>query len=137
MSKSKGTRVERELIYMFYDTGLWMAFRAAGSGSIHLPCPDLIAGNGKRVLAIECKAVGKGSRYLDEQQIKELLEFSRKFGAEPWIGIRYDNLKWFFLNPENLGKSKKGTSFISLEVAQKNGLKFDELIGLFKQKKLY
>ena len=107
MSKKKGTRAERELIHMFFNSNEWMAVRAAGSGSVPLPCPDLIAGNGKRRLAIECKALSEPKKYFKEKEIQELIEFSEKFGAEAWIGIRFDKIGWFFLEPNKLQKSKK------------------------------
>ena len=56
-SKKKGTRAERELIHMFFKSEPWASVRVAGSGSMPFPCPDLVAGNGKRVLAIECKSL--------------------------------------------------------------------------------
>jgi len=135
-SKSKGTRLERELIHMFYDTKLFMAFRAAGSGSIPLPCPDLIAGGKGRVLAIECKAIKKNRRYLDKKQLEDLDAFGGLFGAETWVGVRFNNEEWYFLKTNHLGRSKNNIPFISLELAKNKGLQFRELIGEFKQNKL-
>ena len=125
--KSKGSRTEMELFHMLWQVG-FATLRCAGSGSTPMPCPDLIAGNGNRVLAIECKSGKKGKRYIDNQQIKELKEFARKFGAEPWIGMRYDNLEWFFLNPDDLDRSKGGNYAVSLKLINRKGLVFNELI---------
>ncbi len=135
MSKAKGSRTERELINMFYDTGTHIALRAAGSGSTPLPAPDLLVGGKGRVLAIECKA-GKDSRYIKKDQISELLEFSTRFGAEPWIGVRFDRLGWQFVKIENLRISKGGNYFIDKEITTKNGISFQELTGVYKQEKL-
>jgi len=129
--KSKGSRTERELFHMLWQAG-FATLRCAGSGSTPMPCPDLIAGNGSRVLAIECKSGKKGKRYIDNQQIKELKEFARKFGAEPWVGMRYDNLDWFFLNPDDLEKSRGGNYAVSLKLVNGKGLVFNELIGKFR-----
>lgn len=134
--KGKGSRAERELLYMFYKTGRWIGTRAAGSGRIPIPCPDIIAGNGKRVLAIECKSVKAKRKYFNDEQLKELKKFSKRFGAEPWIGIKFNNKGWYFLKPKDLGKSKGRHLFVSLDLAIKKGLRFEELIGLFKQLKL-
>ena len=68
MSKKKGSRTERELFYLFYESS-WMPIRVAGSGSTPIPAPDLLVGNGKRVLAIECKAI-KGTKKYFEQHHK-------------------------------------------------------------------
>src|SRR3989344_9493965 len=111
MSKAKGSRLERELINKFFQEENFIALRAAGSGSTPLPCPDLLVGGNGRVLAIECKG-GKGSRYIKKTQIEELLQFSKRFGAEPWVGARFDNNPWFFIQIENLKQSKTGNNFV-------------------------
>lgn len=135
-SKAKGSRLERELMNKFFDTGDYIALRAAGSGSTPLPCPDLLVGGKGRVLAIECKG-GKGSRYIDNKQIEELKEFAKRFGAEAWLGARFDNTEWLFLTIDNLKKSKTGNNFVvDLKLAKLKGIKFEELIGKFKQEKL-
>lgn len=134
-TKRKGTRAERELAHMFWDTG-WASIRVAGSGSMPVPSPDILAGNGKRALAIECKSIKKTSKYLHKDEIEQLKEFSSRFGAEAWLGVRFDNIGWFFLDLEKLGKTKKGNYNIPLDLAKKEGLKFDELIGKYRQKRL-
>jgi Holliday junction resolvase len=126
MSKAKGARAERELQRMFHEKNFGTV-RVAGSGSATIPAPDLLVGNGSRVLAIECKSLKNDKKYITKEQIKELKEFARRFGAEPWLGIRFDNKGWYFLKHEDFKKSEK--SFImSLELARKKGLSFDELI---------
>jgi Holliday junction resolvase len=125
--KSKGSRAERELLSLFWSNGFG-GYRSAGSGSTLLPSPDLLVGNGKRYLAIECKSSKSKAKYLEIEQIKELIEFSKKFGAEPWIGLRFNNIGWYFIQPHRLEKTKNGTLIASLNVLQKEGLKFEELI---------
>jgi len=134
-SKNKGSRAERELFHMFWDQKGWAGLRVAGSGSTSLPASDLLVGNGSRILAIECKS-GKGRRDIKEKQIEELKEFSKLFGAEPWVGVRFDNTPWHFLELKHLGKSKGGNYFVSPKVIVKKGIKFEELIGKYKQKRL-
>ena len=63
-SKIKGSRTERELVQLFQNTGNWSAIRVAGSGLTKNPNPDVLAGNGKRYLALECKATKKTWLYL-------------------------------------------------------------------------
>lgn len=128
-TKAKGTRAERELLHKFYNTGSWIAVRAAGSGSIPLPCPDILAGNSNRKLAIECKSIKGKSYYFDKKEIKELIDFSTKFGAEAWIGVRFDNRGWYFLPAHELNLSKKNqVPSINFKNAELKGLKFEELI---------
>ena len=126
-TKAKGSRAERELLTMFWENN-FAGYRAAGSGSTPLPSPDLLVGNGKRYLAIECKSLKTKAKYLEEKQIKELIEFSKKFGAEPWVGLRFNNIGWYFIQPHILEKSKKGSLIASLDILQKSGLSFNDLI---------
>jgi len=60
MNKAKGSRAERELLAMFWENNFG-GYRSAGSGSTPLPSPDILVGNGKKYLAIECKSI-KGNR---------------------------------------------------------------------------
>lgn len=125
--KSKGIGAERELIHLFWSRN-WASIRVAGSGSSRYPSPDVLAGNGNRRIAIECKSSSETVKYLTAKEVSELEEFSRIFGAEPWIGMRFNDMRWYFLSLEDLKNS--GNSFsISIELAKKKGLEFDELIG--------
>jgi Holliday junction resolvase len=126
-SKSKGTRLERELFHKFWETGKFMPLRIAGSGSTTLPSVDLLIGGQGRYLAIECKAIKQGKKYISEERIKELKDFSKKFGAEHWLAIRFNNQPWYFIKIEDLEQT--GTNYVvSLELVKKKGLLFDELI---------
>ena len=127
-NKGKGSRLERELIKMFFDTGDFAALRVAGSGSTPLPAPDLLVGGKGKVFAIECKS-GKKRRYIDPEQINELLEFAAKFGAEPWIGVRFNNNGWHFLDVKSLHISKGGNYAVDLKLALEKGISFNELIA--------
>lgn len=133
--KNKGSRTERELLHMFFEHG-WSCIRTAGSGSTSELSTDLIAGKKGRVLAIECKS-GKRDvkRYLQKEQIEGLKQFSKTFGAEAWIGLRYDNEDWWFLRPEHLEKVGKNYA-INLKLARAKGINFKELIGVYKQGRL-
>lgn len=135
MSKKKGGRLERELFHLLYESG-WSPIRVAGSGSVPVPSADIIAGKAGRVVAIECKS-GKSPRYINKKQIQELQEFADKFGAEPWVGARFDNIEWFFLELHNLKSTKTGNNFVvDINLAKKKGIKFDELLGKYKQVRL-
>lgn len=111
---------------MFWDSG-WACLRTAGSGSTSLPAPDLLVGNATRVLAIECKS-GKGEyRYIDNNQVQELKIFAEKFGAEPWVGARFDGKGWFFIKAHELTSSGKNF-VVSKKEAYEKGLRFEKLI---------
>lgn len=125
--KSKGMDAERELIHLFWGAGRWSAVRVAGSGAIKYPCPDVLAGNGLRKLAVECKSTKKRRRYLTGKEVEELIFFAKQFGAEPWIGVRFNGIKWFFLGVDELARTKNGF-VVSEDLARKKGLLFEQLI---------
>lgn len=127
MSKTKGSKAERELFRMLWDSG-WSVVRSAGSGCAHLPSPDLVAGNTERVIAVECKSVKADRKYFYQDEIDQLKEFSSRFGAEPWIGVRFDKLGWWFVHTDSLEKSSGNSFLISLDFAKEKGLSFEELI---------
>lgn len=128
MSKKKGSKAERELYHLLWELG-WASIRVAGSGCTTRPSPDLISSNGKRVLAIECKAVKGHRKYLHEDQMEELKFFSKGFGAEPWIGVRFNNLGWSFIHLKDLPKSKGKMYYVTREIMKKNGLTLEKLIN--------
>jgi len=124
--KSKGINAERELVHLFQQNE-WSAVRIAGSGSSKYPSPDVLASNNQRKVAIECKTLKRGKKYLTEIEIGQLREFSFKFGTESWIGMKFKGQPWYFLNLEDLEKTGKNLA-ISVELARKKGLNFEELI---------
>ncbi len=130
MSKKKGSRTERELLHLFWESG-WFCIRMAGSGSMPLPCPDLISGKSGRSLAIECKSgKGKQRRYITKEQINDLEKFSKGFGAEPWIGVRLDGMPWSFLKIVGLGRSNgAGNYYFDKNLILEEGICFEELIN--------
>ncbi|NQU78249.1 Holliday junction resolvase [Candidatus Woesearchaeota archaeon] len=128
--KSKGINAERELIHLFWQNG-WTACRVAGSGSIKYPCPDIIAGNNVRKMAIECKVTKNIRQYFSKKQIGELIEFANRFGAEPWTAVKFNNVAWYFLTIEDLNKSGENYS-TSIQNSKRKGFSFDELVNINK-----
>lgn len=125
--KSKGIAAERELIHKFWKEG-WAAIRIAGSGSTKYPSPDVLAGNNLRKIAIECKVTSSTKQYFSNKEIKELKEFSKIFGAEAWVGIKFNRDKWYFFHIMDLENT--GANFaISHEKAKIMGLLFEDFIG--------
>ena len=124
--KQKGSNAERELVRLFWGNN-WAAIRVAGSGSSRFPCPDVIARNNNRTIAVECKSTKSTSKYIEKDEIAQLTEFSRVFGAEPWIGFRFSKQEWLFIPPENL-RETAGHVVVSLTEAKSLGLSFSELV---------
>lgn len=126
MSKRKGSNAERELIKLFWSRS-WGAVRVAGSGSMRFPSPDVLAGNKTRRLAIEVKTTKEDKKYFSRDEIKQLLNFALYFGAEPWLGVKFPNKKWSFMNPEDLEQTKTQVVF---KENSKKLLSFEELLGI-------
>jgi Holliday junction resolvase len=127
--KRKGINAERELIHKFWENS-WTAIRVAGSGSTKYPSPDIIAANISRKLAIEAKVTKQDKKYFTKQDIDQINVFSKKFGAEAWLAVKFNNQGWFFLPPSEIDKTKEGFVF-SLKKAKSKGLSFNELLNQF------
>lgn len=125
-AKTKGSNAEREIIHAFWEAG-WAALRVAGSGSVKYPVPDIIAGNGIRKIAIECKACKSTSKYFEKKEIEELKWFSQIFGAEAFVSIKFNNKGTYFLKIEDL--IEKNKSYLAdLDIVSKKGKKFIEFV---------
>ena len=125
--KAKGTRGERELVKFFNESG-WACIRTPGSGSSSYPSPDILAGNAIRRVAIECKMTKEKKKYFDNAEIAQLQEFSQKFGAESWIGVKFGREQWYFMMLEDLENTGNCLA-ASLEQAKRKGLTATELLG--------
>jgi Holliday junction resolvase len=126
-AKAKGTGAERHLIHQCWEHG-WAAVRVAGSGATKYPAPDIIAGNGIRRIAIEVKATAGTSQYITKEQVAQLNAFCRQFGAEAWIGVRFDNKGWYFVSTEEL-RETSAAFVLDYEKASAIGMSFEEMLG--------
>ncbi len=132
--KSKGYRFERELVHMLWKSG-FAAIRSPASGSMSYPVPDIIAGNGRRYIAIEVKMRANLPVYIPKEDVDNLVKFSEVFGAEPFIAVRIPNEGWRFLCLNDLKRTKNGYK-VDDDVFY-SGLEFDELVGNMRQKRLF
>lgn len=130
MSRAKGSEAERELVHRFWAVPGWSAHRVAGSGSSTYPSPDIIAGSAERKLGIECKASSKAVQYLSAEQLGQLCTFCERFGAEPWLALRFPRADWLFVRPNALDWSGSAWA-ISRAKAAEVGLDFS---GLLRQR---
>jgi len=139
---SSGVRAERDLVHRFWEAGFAVLRAPASGGGTILPRPDLIAGSAKRnkFFVLEIKTVGKNILYINEEQIKALIEFAERIGFEPYVGVKFKKKRkdFYFLRvPNQLDKVRNGTNYkISFISASSNGISFGELIGDFHQEKL-
>ena len=126
--KSKGINAERDLVHKFWATSGWSAVRVAGSGSMKYPSADVLATNKLRKLAIECKTSNNKIRYLPKEAIEQLKIFADRFGAEPWIAIRFKGYEWYFISLDDMIESDK-SFVIDINTAKSKGLLFEEVVG--------
>lgn len=127
-NKSRGSSAERDLIHKFWSES-WAAMRAAGSGSSQFPSPDIIASNNIRKVAIEAKVTIQKKKYFTKKEIAELKYFSEKFGAEPWVAVKFPQKKWFFVLLEDLEETNASFA-VDIPLAERKGLTFEEFIAL-------
>lgn len=126
-AKARGSAAERELLHALYDAG-WGAVRAAGSGSIPLEVPDIIAGSNGRVIAVEVKVCGNTRQYFSYTEVVDLRAFCERIGCEAWVGVKFLRRGWYFVPAQTLLSS--GKNFVlSYEDAQERGRSIEQLIG--------
>ncbi|MBT4604414.1 hypothetical protein HOC01_02140 [archaeon] len=126
--KAKGINAERDLIHKFHALS-WSAVRIAGSGSTRYPAPDLLAGNGHRRIAIEAKSTADSRKYFSHEDIDQLRTFSRNFGCEFWLAVKFQGENWTFFHPEDLQETK--TAFVAtVQLSERIGLNLSELLAV-------
>ncbi len=132
-TKSKGSNAERDLLHRFWQHN-WACVRTAGSGSMKYDAPDLLVSNRKRILAIECKATKSQHQYFTKEEIFALRSFSHLFGAEPFVGVKFNGMPWSFLPANHLQETQKSFC-LSRANAEKDAYDFDALIAEKEEKK--
>ncbi|MBM4241245.1 MAG: Holliday junction resolvase [Euryarchaeota archaeon] len=131
----KGTKEERDLVQMFWDSNFAAMRAPASGGATKKPLPDVIAGNGSVYFAIEVKSSSQDRIYIDSGKILGLREFSDIFGAKPYIGVKFRRKKWIFIKLDDLETTKNENYKLDKDLALKKGIELDELIGKDKQVK--
>jgi Holliday junction resolvase len=126
-AKSRGSAGERDIVHSFWDAD-WAAFRAAGSGSVKYPVPDVIAGNAARKLAIEAKITTADAKYFTRKEVEELQFFCNRFGCEAWIAVRFFRKPWRFLAIEDV-RQTDASYVVTIDDAERKGLTFEQLVG--------
>ena len=84
---AKGANFERKIVSDFWAHG-WASMRAAGSGTISFPVPDVIAVKDGRIIAVECKTTSKDRLSL-KKEILEMKTFMDICKGEAYIAIKF------------------------------------------------
>ena len=136
MSKT-GSVEERDLVNKLWDAGFAAMRAPASGGATKRPLPDVLAGNGKLYLAIEVKSTRQDHIYIDNEKIKNLIEFSEIFGATAYVGAKFIRKPWRFIKLEDLHITRSGNYRVNTDLAFSEGLDFEEITGGTKQTKLF
>ena len=129
-NKSKGSRVERELLDIFTKNS-WRSVRVAGSGvNDDSPCDLIAAKTGRKGFTIEVKSSKKSTVYIKKEQIEDFMLFSNIIGLKPVIALRFNHEGWLFLDPKHLKDTGKYWA-ASIENAKQNGFRFSEFFEKF------
>ncbi|MFA5888041.1 MAG: hypothetical protein WC852_05020, partial [Candidatus Nanoarchaeia archaeon] len=83
----------------------------------------------KRLLAIECKAIGDNAKYFEPEELEQLAQFAAFMGAEPWFAMRFNREDWFFIHLNDVRQTEGGSFVISKEFAKEKGKRFSSLIS--------
>jgi len=125
-AKAKGSRYERELVQKFWDAGFGVMRAPTSGGATSRALPDIVAGNGKVYYAIEVKMKKELPIYIREEQVEEIKEFSRRFGAKAFIAVKLPYKEWRFVPVELL--SKNGKNYRVSEEEYLKGLRLEDLL---------
>jgi len=126
-SKTKGYRYERELVRRFWEAGFGVIRAPTSGGATSRALPDIVAGNGRVYYAIEVKMRRKLPVYIQEEQVEEIREFSRRFGAKAFIAVKLPYKEWRFVPLSILCRNGKNYKVGRGEYLK--GLKLEDLLG--------
>lgn len=119
----RGFKEERELVNRLEKLG-FAVLRAPASGSgTKSDRPDILAGRKGLYIALEVKTTSRRILYVNSESLDQLVRFSDKFGANPYIAVKFkrSGRGWLLLKPGDLEKSCKRYK-ITLEEACRRGI---------------
>ena len=125
----RGVREERELVNLLDKLG-FAVLRAPASGSrTRLDRPDILAGRRGFIVALEVKSTSKKALYVRGESIAQLKRFSERFGAKPFLAVKfkYSRVGWLLIDAESIKIEGKGFR-LTFEDAVKRGLTPEALV---------
>ena len=129
----RGIREERELVKLLDRLG-FAVVRAPASGSrTKLDRPDILAGRRGFIIALEVKTSSRETLYLRRESVEQLVRFSEKFGAKPFMAVKFKGRRkgWMLVEVEKLKETGKGFKLTFTDV-----LRFGETLETLVTKKL-
>ncbi len=132
MTKKSGIAAERKLVNLFWEHD-FAAIRipASGAGGKKFPKPDIIAGNGQNYYAFEVKISDLDKIYLWNDEIQELISFSKHFGCIPYVAVKFKKKSrdWIFFRISDLRQTASGNYKIEFDIDFPKGIDFSSLIS--------
>ncbi|MHA1223549.1 MAG: Holliday junction resolvase Hjc [Candidatus Heimdallarchaeaceae archaeon] len=133
MTKKRASDYERMLVNRFWDNGFAVMRAPSSSGTKKMPRPDIFVGSAKKKLmfSIEIKTSRQNVFYVQESQIKGLLEFTKRMGGKAYLAVKFVGKRMDFLFlavPDSLTKSKGGSYRVDIETLKEKGIDFSSLI---------
>ncbi|RLI35003.1 Holliday junction resolvase [Candidatus Bathyarchaeota archaeon] len=125
----KGVKEERELVKILDRLG-FAVLRAPASGSrTKLDRPDIVAGRRGLIIALEVKTTSRERLYLRKESIEQLIRFSDRFGAKPFLAVKFKRKRrgWLLVEVGSLEKTEKGFK-INFKEALENGFPPETLV---------
>lgn len=123
---NKGANAERELIKILDGLG-FAVLRVAGSGVNPLPCPDVVALLGGKIIAFECKARKGNYLSVKKEQLGEEVGWAEKAGAKFLVAWKVPNKGWLFVDKKVFRLAGK-SYMLSLEEAKNSAITFEDLL---------
>jgi Holliday junction resolvase len=123
---NKGTRTERELFNKLWEKGYGVMRSPASGGARKHQQPDILFSDGDMLFAVECKSTSKKRVYIEKKEIKDLLEFCKRFGSMALIGLRFDREDWVIIDPGNLVDTGGKNFRADKERAMKKGIDLEK-----------
>ena len=77
---------------------------------------------------MEVKVVNGVKKYFTGQEIRDLNYFAEKFGAEAWVGVKFEGGQWFFIPTSELDMTKSENYVVDLIKMKRQGFNFEEFI---------
>ncbi len=136
----RGIQDERNLVRLFYKRGFAVMRAPASGGSTKMPRPDILAGSRDRgvQLAVEVKTTRKKTLYIPRESVRQLVEFSERFGCRPVIAVKFRGMKrrWRFLDPKDLDSTQSENFKITFEESLLRGMDLGEVMKEGRQTRL-
>ena len=133
MTKKRASDYERMLVNRFWDNVFAVMRAPSSSETKKMPRPDIFVGSAKKRLmfSIEIKTSRQNVFYVQESQIKGLLEFTKRMGGKAYLAVKFVGKRMDFLFlavPDSLTKSKGGSYRVDIETLKEKGIDFSSLI---------